>query len=269
MADVTYVRAESLRARVALLCLCVTLQCGSAAAQSNLQLWGDFSLNSVLQRHDRVSWSVDFEPQALIAAPEGDPTWYSTSVTPAGEYAVYSWMDAVAELGTTYTRQTDGLRSFELTPRGGVRFHTKLLRKVPTIIPKNVFQHELSPTRRGVVRDLIRIEQRNIFYTGDDPTTSTARLRNRIEFLYPLNRARTTDDGGRIFMADWEWFIPLGDTTERFASRQRIRAGLAFRRSYNWRLETLYIWNRSRNTLDEPFSTSDNIISVNVKKFLH
>jgi hypothetical protein len=254
--------------RIAFACACLMLRCIPASAQANVQLWGDYSINSVLQRNDRVSWSVDLEPQALISAPSGDPAWYSTSVTPAGEYAVNSWLDATAEVGTTYTRQTDGLRSFELTPRGGVRFHTRLLQKVPTLIPRNPFQPELPPTRRGVLRDLLRVEERNLFYNGDEPTTATVRLRNRVEYLYPINRARITDNGVRTLMLDWEWFIPLGDATERFASRQRVRAGLAFRRSYNWRLETLYIWNKSRNTIDEPFSTSDNIVSITLKHFL-
>jgi hypothetical protein len=68
------------------------------------------------------------------------------------------------------------------------------------------------------------------------------------------------------WLADWEWFVPLDDPEERFASRQRIRGGIGYRRSFTWRYELLYIRTRSRNTIDEAFSTSENIIDVRVKR---
>ena len=36
--------------------------------------------------------------------------------------------------------------------------------------------------------------------------------------------------------------------------------------TFAWRFEALYIWNRSRNTIDEGFTTSDNIIDFRVKR---
>jgi hypothetical protein len=29
----------------------------------------------------------------------------------------------------------------------------------------------------------------------------------------------------------------------------------------------MYVWTKSRNTIDEPFSTSDNAISITVRRF--
>jgi hypothetical protein len=92
---------------------------------------------------------------------------------------------------------------------------------------------------------------RNFFYVGDTPSDSTIRFRNRLELLVALNKDRFDDDRVRYLIADWEWLIPIDDPDERFASRQRIRAGLGYRRSFNWRYEVLYIWTRSRNTIDE------------------
>jgi hypothetical protein len=53
----------------------------------------------------------------------------------------------------------------------------------------------------------------------------------------PLNRDRVSEVGARFIMADREWFIPLGDPTERFAGRQRVRAGLGYRHSAAWRVD--------------------------------
>ena len=51
----------------------------------------------------------------------------------------------------------------------------------------------------------------------------------------------------------------LDEAAERFAN-QRIRTGFGYRRSLAWRFEILYIWIRSRNTIEEGFSTADNNI---------
>jgi hypothetical protein len=126
---------------------------------------------------------------------------------------------------------------------------------------------EQAPQRRIVLRDLMRVESRNFFYSGGDTESdSTVRFRNRLEFLVPLNKERITDDGVRYFLADWEWFLPVSDAEERFANRQRIRTGIGWRRSVNWRYELLYIWTRSRDTIEEGFSTSENIIDIRVKR---
>ena len=58
----------------------------------------------------------------------------------------------------------------------------------------------------------------------------------------------------------------LGDPQERFANRQRIRTGIGYRRNLHWRLEALYIWTRSRDTTDQDFATSDNIVNLRVKR---
>jgi len=261
-------RVAGLRSiRAAVLCcglpLCATGRL--AFAQTNLQLWGDLSLNWL--RSDRLAYALDIEPQALVTNTDPDaPGWRTFGLTPNVEYSAKRWLDVIAEMGTGTTHQTDGLSSFELTPRAGLRFHI-FSRGVPTVIGRRVRLVELPPTRRFILRDRLLVEQRNLFYNQDEPTSSTLRVRNRIEFQFALNRSKSTDDGARTFLADWEWFLPVDDPAERFASRQRIRSGLAFRHSYTWRSELVYIWTRSRDTTDEVFSTSDNAISFTVRRF--
>ena len=176
------------------------------------------------------------------------------------ELSAKPWLDLVAEGVVGVTKQTDDVDSFEVTPRLGVRFH--LFSRAQGFHPL-----ERAPRRRWVVRDLFRVESRNIFYGGaGSGTSSTVRLRNRLELLVPLNKERLSDDGARYLLADWEWFAPVDEPNERFANKQRIRAGLGYRRSFKWRFEVLYMWTRSRNTIEEGFSTSDNIIDLRVKR---
>jgi hypothetical protein len=117
------------------------------------------------------------------------------------------------------------------------------------------------------VRDLVRFESRNFFYTGaGSGSDSTVRFRNRLEFLMPLNKEKLSEDGAHYLLADWEWYIPLDDVDERFANKQRIRTGFGHRRSFAWRFEVLYMWTRSRNTIEDGFNTADNIIDIRVKR---
>ncbi len=251
--------------RLALLVpLCALASLGLAGAQTNLQIWGDLSLNWI--RSERLAYALDLEPQAVAANTEKDAAgWWTFAVTPNVEYSPKKWLDVIAEVGTGHTQQTDGLTSFELTPRGGFRFHI-FSRDVPRVLD-DLNPVERPPTRRFVLRDRLLVEQRNFFYNQDEPTSSTVRVRNRVEFQFALNRAKVTDDGARTLLADWEWFLPLDDLNERFANRQRIRTGFAFRHDFAWRAEFVYVWTRSRNTIDEPFSTSDNAISFTVRRF--
>jgi hypothetical protein len=238
----------------------VTLTSQMAGAQSNFQLWGNLTFDWL--KTDRVVYSLDFEPKVLVVVPQDQPGWRNLDVSPSAEYAAKKWLDLTGEFTAGWTKQTDDVNTIEVTPRVGVRFHL-LSRDKPTRLPH---ARELPPKRRLVVRDWVRVEWRNFFYSDDSPTFSGWRFRNRLEFLLPLNRANITMDGASYLLADWEWFIPLDNPEERFASRQRIRAGLGYRRDVRWRFEVIYMWTRSRDETGEPFTTSENIIDLRVKR---
>jgi hypothetical protein len=239
---------------------CLLIGPTAVLAQTDLQLWGNVTLDWV--KSERLVYELDFEPKVLVGRSAGEPGWRNLDVTPNVEYSPNGWFDLVGEAVIGYTKQTDDVNSVELSPRVGVRLHL-LSRYTDAVIRKR----ELSPKRRLVVRNLLRLESRNLFYSGaGSGSDSSWRFRNRLEFLLPLNKPKLTDDGAAYTLADWEWFVPLDEPEERFANRQRIRTGLGYRRSAAWRYEVLYMWTRSRNTLEDGFATSDNIIDVRVKR---
>ncbi len=244
--------------------LLVLLSCGAAGAQANFQLWGDFTVD--WQKAHRLTYGIDIEPKVLLAAPEGDPGWATIDVTPTVSYAIRGWLDLNGELLAGHTTETDDVRSVEVTPRVGVRFHL-FSRTVPVRLAGHVDRdRELPPSRRLVLRDYLRMEWRNLFYSDETGDSSTARIRNRVELQFPLNTPLTTTDGARSLLADWEWFVPVTDVVERFANKQRVRAGIGWRRNREWQFEGLYVWERSRNTIDTGFSSSDNAIDIRVKR---
>ncbi len=240
------------------------LACGAAEAQPNLQLWGNFTVD--WQKTSHLTYALDVEPKLLVSAPSEDPGWATLDVTPSVEYAARRWLDLTGEFVAGYTKETDDERSAEVTPRAGARFHL-FSRDVPVRVAGHVVpERELPPRRRIVLRDYVRVEWRNLFYRGDTPDSSQVRVRNRLELLFPLNRARITNDGAQYVVSDWEWFMPVSDVAERYANKQRIRAGFGWRRSRAWRFEGLYVWELSRNTIEDGFTTSDNAINIRVKR---
>jgi hypothetical protein len=167
----------------------------AAFAQTNLQLWGNLTLDWA--KSARLVYELDLEPKVLLAAPEGEPGWRNLDVTPNVEYSATPWLDLVGESTVGFTRQTDNVNSFELSPRVGLRFHL-FSRHVPTT-GGVLGVRELPPARRIVVRDLVRFESRNFVYTGNtgEPNSFTSRVRNRLEFLVALNKPELSDDGAR------------------------------------------------------------------------
>jgi hypothetical protein len=227
-------------------------------AQQDTQLWANFQLDWIRTHH--WTFGLDTEPKVLLTHPSSDPGWATIDVTPSIEYARGEWVDVVGSLKTGWTYQTNDLDSTEVTPGIGIRLH------LLSNLDKEIFK-ERHPKHRLVLRDLIRVEWRNLYYSTDKPDSSTTRLRNRFETLWPFNRPKITDDGAWYAAADWEWFIALGDEAdERYANQQRIRGGGGYRHSQAWRYETMVVWDRTRNTLGEPFTTSYYALDLTMKR---
>ena len=208
------------------------LAAANASAQTNGQVWGNITFDWV--KRSGVTYEIDFEPKALVSAAPDEPGWKNLDITPSVERPVTNKLDLIGEMVLGRTKQTDDLDTTELTVRGGVRFHLFSRQR-------RLLFNERRPERRLVVRDLVRVESRNFFYSNGDPSESTIRLRNRLELMWPLNRPNLGDDGAVSALSDWEWFMPVSDPTERFANRQRVRAGLTYRHSVSWRFAALYI----------------------------
>ena len=81
-------------------------------------------------------------------------------------------------------------------------------------------------------------------------------------------QSRARNRGRRVIYAtsDAEWFWTRTNPAERFANKQRIRAGLGRRWSYAWRTEVMAIWDRSRDSADHGFATADVAIDLRLRR---
>ena len=237
--------------------LAVALFASPAAAQIDKQIWGELTLDWI--KSHTLTFGVDVEPKVLVSKQPDEPRWATLDVTPKTEYARGKWFDIVGELHLGRTRQTDALDSTEVTPRVGFRLH--LLSNIVSDMIK-----ERQPRRRLVLRNFARVEWRNLYYSDSTPHSSTVRYRDRVELLFPVNRPRVTDDGVVYGSADVEWFWTHQNPQERFANKQRVRIGVGYRWNYAWRLETLYIWDRSRDSSQSGFTINDSVVDIRLRR---
>jgi hypothetical protein len=109
----------------------------------------------------------------------------------------------------------------------------------------------------------IRIEERFFFYKK---IANDFSIRGRY-----LIRARTTNFkifGSRktyYLKGMWEAFIPLGESAaELFVNNQRWYTALGYQPSDRFRYELFYIWQKSREFVDDGFKTSENIFRFRI-----
>jgi len=106
-----------------------------------------------------------------------------------------------------------------------------------------------------------RFEERFFFYQNIDNYFS---LRGRY-----LIRARTInfklfgEKKGYYLKGMFEAFVPLGESAiELFVNNQRWYSALGYQPSDRYRYELFYIWQKSREFVDDGFETSENIIRL-------
>jgi hypothetical protein len=226
------------------------------------QIWA----NLVLSRPVSEQLYLEYDIEAAHQVSGGEP-WTSLYGTTLLEYYPNGFFDLTGEMVTGFARQTGSENSFEATMRLGVRLH--LINQ----IFNSAFVEKIRPERmsgkRFTVANLARLEFRNFWYSGDRPSSSDARFRNRVEFKLALNKQTLGADGVWYLIADTEWFVPLtdNDAAERFATKRRIRVGIGFRRSYTWRFDLLAMRDTARETLEDEIDVDAYMLNFRAKWF--
>ncbi len=242
--------------------LLLALTSSRAAAQASGQVWTNLTYDWLPSA--RLSYEIDLEPKGQVLPGAGQPLWANLDVTPNVEYAPNGWVDLVGEVVTGYTNQSDQKNAFELSPRIGVRLHI-ITQLIQARDAGRGAEREKQPKRRAVVSTLIRFEQRNLYYPRDSATKSSWRFRDRFDFKYPLNRPKLTSDGAVYLMSDGELFVPIGEDVKGGVVKQvRVRTGVGYRSSFDWRFEALYQWTAVRTPASGAFAPDSHAVDIRV-----
>lgn len=222
--------------------------------------------NLVLSRPKSEKLYLEYDIEAAGQVSDGAP-WRYLYGTGLAEFYPSGFIDLTGELSTGFTRQSREEDSFEATVRLGLRlnfvyqiFNSPLIEKI---------RPERMSGRRFSISNFARIEQRNFWYSGQRPSEHDFRFRNRIATKLAINKSNLAEDNLWYLIADAEWFVPLNSdaAAERFATKARTRAGLGYRRSYQWRFEILAIKDDAKDTLDEEFEVDAYILNLKAKWF--
>ncbi|MGH9753829.1 MAG: DUF2490 domain-containing protein [Blastocatellia bacterium] len=223
--------------------IALLLAAGAARGQDEppqtTQLWFDYDPTWLLSK--RWTLDVDIATRAIIS---GQPLW-QIRLQPTLQFSPWKWMDLTGGVWVIYSRQAEAFDRFETRPTVGIRHKVDIWRGVRL---SNYFRVEL------------RI-QRNL----DTSQTLTARrLRNRIQVMAPINHRSLSQDNTWHIFADAEFFRQRDpNVDDGFNSRQRYRAGIGWRKDSARTYQFFYGFERSRNLINEPFS-SDNIFSFSL-----
>ncbi|MBL7845696.1 MAG: DUF2490 domain-containing protein [Cyclobacteriaceae bacterium] len=232
--------------RVSILVFIFSAVHATVCTGQSTQSWFEYMLNFPFAN----SWNVELA--STYATVLEQPKWRSLDVQITPEYSISQNFDLMGALyfGETFQNQT--ISTTEVREMLGTRIH-------------------FTPNKRILTRLLIRFEQRNQKDQETDVWSQSTRSRFRAETVIPLNKS-TMYAGDKLWysVVDVEAFVVMDkDVDERFANRLRIRTGLGYRFSYGLRLEVMYTLQRSKNTLDGDFFTSDNIFRFRIKQYLN
>jgi len=197
------------------------------------QFWFDYDPTWRLSRR----WTLDVDAATRFV--NSDPALWQVRLQPTLEFSPKKWIDLTGGVWLIYTNQFEASDLFETRPIVGIRVKRDIWRGV-----------RLSNYLRAEYRI-----QRNLD-TGQ--TLSAGRLRNRIQAMIPINHGNLSEDNTWYAFVDAEWFWQRDpNVDDGFNSRRRYRAGIAWRKNSTRTYQFFYGFQRSRNTINAPFSVND------------
>jgi hypothetical protein len=234
-----------------------------ARAQATGQAWTNVTIDWLPT--NRLSYELDLEPKAQLIVHHGQPTWGDLDATPQVNYAMSPWIDLLGEVDVAYQAQSDEVNSMSVTPRIGADLH--ILSHILQPAGGHGAANERLPRYRADFGSLVRLEHVDTLYSTSALEKSMWRVRDQFGVVYPLNRAKATDDGAVYVSSDGEVFVPIDRTVKGGAvSEVRLRAGFGYRASFGWRYEVRYIWNGERSAQSGAMAANSHVIDVSIKR---
>ena len=222
------------------------LQAAAAHAQRDNQLWLEHQLSYPFANKYLLENTTTY--QTLL---NKDAKWRNIGISPTFEYTLSRQWELLSELPIGYTRQKDGVTSWDIMPMVGTRFH-------------------ISQNRKIDARVLLRYQLRYFRQVELEDWEISNRTRLRGEIYWSINGPNLFTDKLWYMFADYEEFFVLDQQVdERYAYRRRARIGLGYRLSYKHRFDLGYTLQSSRKEIDGAFVSDDNVIQLKYKMFLN
>lgn len=218
----------------------------SLLAQQDEQVWLELQTSYPFKNRYLLENTAAY--QTIINKNE---KWRSFSISPTFEYVLFTRLELLSEIPLGYTKQKDGVSTFEISPILGTRFHITQNKRIDTRL---VWRYQV----RGFYN----------FEAGDWDISNRTRL--RFEGFISLNGPNLfTDKLWYLFLDYEEFFVIDEQLDERFANRRRARIGIGYRLNYKHRFDIGYTKQSSRNELEGEFISNDNVIQFKYKLYFN
>lgn len=224
----------------------ISLPSTSVFAQRDEQLWLDYQLSYPFANRYLLENTTTY--QTLL---NKDGKWRSISISPTFEYTLFRKLDLLSEIPMGYTKQYEGISTFEITPMVGARYY-------------------FTPAKRIDARFVWRYQVRAFREIEEKDWDISNRTRLRGEIFISINGPNLFTDNLWYAFLDYEEFIVLDEQLdERYANRRRVRIGLGYRLDYKNRFELSYTLQSSRDEIADEFYSNDNVIQLRYKMYLN
>lgn len=222
--------------------------CGSPVviAQTGKQLWVEWQISYPFA--NRYLVENTFTYQTLLS---GGEKWNSLSLSPTFEMVLTPKFELTSEVPIGWTRQTNNMSTFEVSPLAGVRYHITQGKRIDT-------------------RLHARVQSRNVHQIESDVWEHKGRFRLKGEAWISITGPNLFTDKLLYGFVDYEEFVVVDEQVkERFANLRRARVGLGYRLNYTHRFDLIYTWQYSRDEIGDVFGQSDSVIQIKYKMFLN
>ena len=224
----------------AVIILCQILFFQELNAQKHFQAWVEYvptiSLPKSFSIQFRAAYRTNFE----------DPRWRTFELRIQPEYKLNSYVAFMVAVDFIRTHQNEQLTTFEIREALVAAFHFTPHKRIQTGI-----------TLRG--------EQRNVQDLETNAWTSSTRLRLLGSVKSPLNKKSMSAEHVLYALFELEAFItPDDEIKERYANKLRVYAGTGYKVNHNFKLELIYMWQESKNTIHGDVSSAQNIFRFRV-----
>ena len=198
---------------LAVLLLC-SVGSGALQAQSSQQVATTMQFTYPVNSH--VVGKLDVGGSAQVY---GAGQWDRIGLQPAVDFHLARWADLLTQVQLDYVYQAANVNTFEVRPAIGLRLFWM-------------------PASRVSLRNRTLLELRDVIYLVGDTSSTSFRLRDRIELRVAINHPTFERNELLYFIGEFEGLLnPEGAPDERFLDKFILTLGLGFRFDYNWRFE--------------------------------
>ncbi|WP_422360278.1 DUF2490 domain-containing protein [Reichenbachiella sp.] len=181
---------------------------------------------------------------------DSENNWNSWIGTAGADYLLIPNLELKGALKGLSTNENDTLNRRELRPVLGAKL-------------------DFLNKGRFIFYDHLKFEWRQLYFSTPELNSGSLRVRNQLGMTMALTqKSPSMNKSLNLLISTEAFFVKQDNEKERFSNRVRLECGLSYRLSDQWKLIMSYYRQRSRNQIDESFTSQENILRLKATCYL-